>query len=222
MTRLRGGSAGPVGRRAGRAAGSVVLALSFLAPLAAATAARADTVSDESRFVQRINEARVAAGLKPLVQRQVLVDSGRSWAEKMKAASVGAGSSDCLISHNPNLRTAVAAPWKKLGENVGCGDVDADALHEAFMNSQAHRANILDPQFDSVGIGIVMAGDTMFVTEQFMDLDDTAASSSDGTTSSSVPAALPLTRGSANVKAVSLAAMPTKRHVRSIRKTHHT
>lgn len=220
---MRGGSARPTARRAVRASGTVLVALAFVAPFAVMPAAHADSVSDEARFVQRINDARTAAGLKPLVQRQVLVDSGRSWAEKMKAASVGAGSSDCLISHNPNLRTAVAAPWKKLGENVGCGDVDADALHDAFMNSSAHKANIMDPQFDSVGIGIVMAGDTMFVTEQFMDLDESAGPSGDGS-ASPVPAALPLATGSANVKAVALSAIPAssaKRRLRNVRRSSH-
>jgi uncharacterized protein YkwD len=137
-----------------------------------ANAAQADTISDEAQFVKRINEARVAGGLKELTVHVALVDAGRGWATKMRDTSVAANVDDCLISHNPNLRTAVNAPWRKLGENVGCGDTDADTLHEAFMNSPKHKENIMDPTFDSVGIGIVMAGDTMFVTEQFMQIDN--------------------------------------------------
>lgn len=137
-----------------------------------ADAAQADTISDEAQFVKRINEARVAGGLKVLTVHVALVDAGRGWATKMRDTSVAANVDDCLISHNPNLRTAVNAPWRKLGENVGCGDTDVDTLHEAFMNSPKHKENIMDPTFDSIGIGIVMAGDTMFVTEQFMQLDN--------------------------------------------------
>jgi Cysteine-rich secretory protein family len=157
--------------------------------LFSAEMAHADTISDEAQFVKRINEARVAGGLKELAVHVALVDAGRGWATKMRDTSVAAGVDDCLISHNPNLRTAVNAPWRKLGENVGCGDTDADALHEAFMNSPKHRENIMDPTFDSVGIGIVMAGDTMFVTEQFMQIDQKALNAA---TNPAVPNALAL------------------------------
>jgi uncharacterized protein YkwD len=166
-------------------------------------AAHADTISDEAQFVKRINEARVAGGLKELTVHVALVDAGRGWATKMRDTSVAANVDDCLISHNPNLRTAVNAPWRKLGENVGCGDTDADTLHEAFMNSPKHRENIMDPTFDSVGIGIVMAGDTMFVTEQFMQIDQKALSNG---ANPAVPNALAL-KGP-NVAGVSQVAAP--------------
>ncbi len=40
------------------------------------------------------------------------------------------------------------------------------------MASPAHYRNIVDPTFDSIGIGIAYDGDVMYVTEQFMDLRD--------------------------------------------------
>lgn len=163
-----------------RRARSVFLSLALVCTAASTTLraapAHADTVSDENRFVELINAARVAGGLQPLTVHPALIASGRSWATKMRAASIAAGTTGCLISHNPDLRTAVAASWRKLGENVGCGDVDADYLHQKFMDSPAHKANIMDPEFDSIGIGIVMTDDGIrFVTEQFMDIDDRAS-----------------------------------------------
>ena len=168
-----------------------------------ASPARADTISDEAQFVKRINEARVAAGLKELTVHVALIEAGRGWATKMRDTSVAANVDDCLISHNPNLRTAVNAPWRKLGENVGCGDTDVDTLHEAFMNSPKHRENIMDPTFDSVGIGIVTAGDTMFVTEQFMQIDQKAVNNA---ANRAVPNALALK--SPNVAGISQVAAP--------------
>lgn len=41
-----------------------------------------------------------------------------------------------------------------------------DGLHIAFMNSPGHRANVLG-DYDKAGIGVVMSGSTMFVTEIF-------------------------------------------------------
>jgi hypothetical protein len=39
-----------------------------------------------------------------------------------------------------------------VGENVGMGG-SASSIHQAFMNSAPHRANILDHDFTQVGIG---------------------------------------------------------------------
>lgn len=181
-----------------------------------AEVAHADTISDEAQFVKRINAARVAGGLKELTVHVALVDAGRSWATKMRDTSVAANVDDCLISHNPNLRTAVNAPWRKLGENVGCGDTDADTLHEAFMNSPKHRDNIMDPTFDSIGIGIVMTGETMFVTEQFMQVDQKAASNA---TNPAVPNALALKQPNvAGISQVAAPATPKTRAVKPVKK----
>ncbi len=131
--------------------------------------------TDEAEFVYLINLDRSAAGLTPLNFHPELLVAARRWATSMRDTS--AGFTDCLISHNPNLRTAVNAPWRRLGENVGCGNVTVASLHGAFMNSPSHRANIMSANFDSIGIGIAMSADaqTIFVTEQFMELDTTTA-----------------------------------------------
>ena len=135
--------------------------------------ARADTVSDEARYVELINQSRASEGLKPLAVHPALVDAARTWANSMQSAWDPAANDICQISHNPNLRNAVNANWQKLGENVGCGDVNVDELEQKFMESPKHRANIMDPAFDTIGIGIVMKGDVMFVTQQFMQLRST-------------------------------------------------
>lgn len=185
--------------RMSAAAALLVLGVGVISP------AQADTVSDEAVFVKEINKARTDAGLKPLAVHNALINAGRSWAEKMKAASLAAGAVDengfpkCLISHNPNLRNAVDAPWLKLGENVGCGDVTPELLHQAFMESPKHRANILDPDFDSIGIGIVEVDGVIFVTEQFMKLDSQV-------TDGAIPAALAIKtkKPTANVQGAAL------------------
>lgn len=179
-------------RRRSRALGiTLMLVATCAASAVRAAPAHADSLSAENRFVELINASRVAGGLPVLSVHPALIASGRTWANKMLAASSAAGGSGCLISHNPELRTAVAASWRKLGENVGCGDVDVDVLHQKFMDSPAHKANIMDPEFDSIGIGVVYdSTGMMWVTEQFMDLDDRAQQTT--TTAPSVPNALAL------------------------------
>ncbi len=52
------------------------------------------------------------------------------------------------------------------GENVGKGTSVA-AAHSHFMNSSDHRAAILNPKFNSVGVGAACSGGTLYVTEDF-------------------------------------------------------
>ena len=58
------------------------------------------------------------------------------------------------LYHNPQL-TSDVKNWRWVGENVGYGP-DALTVHVAFMNSPAHKANILDRDYTEVGIGAVV------------------------------------------------------------------
>jgi hypothetical protein len=51
-------------------------------------------------------------------------------------------------------------------ENIALGGSLAE-IHLRLMQSPPHRANILNPSFDSVGIGIVHEGELIYVTEDF-------------------------------------------------------
>ena len=42
-----------------------------------------------------------------------------------------------------------------------------EAIAAEFMSSPKHRANILDSDMDSVGIGVVERGGELFVVEDF-------------------------------------------------------
>ena len=53
-----------------------------------------------------------------------------------------------------------------MGENVGYGP-DAVRVHVAFMNSPAHKANILDRDYTEVGIGAVLRNGRVWVAEVF-------------------------------------------------------
>ncbi len=156
----------------GKIVGVVGIAVSFIlvAPSAFAQVATAEQVADEAKFVELINGERARAGLPSLRVVPELVALGRSWSNEMMA--LDPGSDPCGVVHNPGLGAKVTAPWQRLGENVGCGNVDVATLHARFVASPGHYRNIVDPAFDSVGIGITYDGDVMYVTEQFMDLRD--------------------------------------------------
>ena len=60
--------------------------------------------------------------------------------------------------------------FKKNGENVARSDSFlAELIHEGFMKSPGHRENILDPEFDEVGIGIALSEKKVYyVTQDFL------------------------------------------------------
>ncbi len=154
---------------------AVAVSLTVGSPPASAEVPGTDQVSDEAKFVDLINAERAKVGLAALRVAPELVGVGREWSNEMIARA--GGSERCGVLHNPDFVAKVTADWQRLGENVGCGNVAVSALHDLFVASPAHYRNIVDPTFDSIGIGVAYDGDVMYVTEQFMDLRNVAARS---------------------------------------------
>ena len=138
--------------------------------------------SDLERQMQElINEERAALGLDPLQLELNLNEASEDhslWMlEEDKFSHTGEGGS------NPGDRMEDAGfvfsgSWT-WGENVayqsergqpGYSD-DVEDLHDALMNSPGHRANILNPNFDYVGIGIEVGDyngfEAVMVTQTF-------------------------------------------------------
>jgi len=113
----------------------------------------------EGDFVARTNALRASRGLPGLSVNGTLAAKARDWAEHM--AAVGA------ISHS-NLSDGAPPEWQRLGENVGRGP-SVDAIHNALVASPEHYANLTDPGFQSIGVGVVNANGTYYVSEVFME-----------------------------------------------------
>lgn len=140
--------------------------VALAAPAAEATrlVASSPSPAEESQFVGRINSLRASKGLSQLAVSGELVGVARNWTERMVQAG--------QISHNPNLGSQVGGNWTKLGENVGVG-YDVDGLMQAFIDSSAHYANLVDPAWTHVGVGVVFGPDgRMYTTHNFMALEE--------------------------------------------------
>lgn len=131
-----------------------IVAIATLAGLGRAAGANP---SAEAEFVSRINDLRASKGLGALTPNDALTTVARAWAARM--AEAGA------ISHNGNVGNELSG-WKMLGENVGVGP-DVASLHQAFVDSPKHYENLVEPAFTLVGIGIVEANGSLWVTEVF-------------------------------------------------------
>ena len=53
---------------------------------------------------------------------------------------------------------AAGVSYMTCGENVAMGQTSASAVMTAWMNSDGHRANILNPAYTHIGVGLAMPG----------------------------------------------------------------
>ena len=114
----------------------------------------------ESQFTSQINSLRASKGLSQLAVSGELTSVARGWTDQMVQAG--------QISHNPSLGSSVGGAWTKLGENVGVG-YDVSGLMQAFINSPAHYRNLVDPDWNWVGVGVTVAADgRIYTTHNFM------------------------------------------------------
>jgi uncharacterized protein YkwD len=113
----------------------------------------------ERGFTRKINAARRAAGRTGLRLDPELSRAARKHTMEMSGRN--------SLHHTPSkvLKKRVTN-WNWLGENVGVGST-VSSLHTAFMNSPAHRDNILFGRFRHVGVGVRKARGRMWVTVLF-------------------------------------------------------
>jgi uncharacterized protein YkwD len=98
------------------------------------------------------NEHRAAAGLAPLTVN--LAINAAAEGHSQYQASIN------TMTHgaNPGARiTAAGFSWGAWGENVAAGQSSCALVVAAWMNSPGHRANILNPTFTHIGLGVATA-----------------------------------------------------------------
>jgi uncharacterized protein YkwD len=122
------------------------------------------TVAEQYLFAAA-NEARANQGLAPLRFDPVLAEAALSHAREMASHNA--------ISHQfdgePELgvRAAnVGAHFSEIAENVGEAPT-SPIIHDLWMHSPHHRANLLDPNVDSIGIAIVSRNNQLYAVEDF-------------------------------------------------------
>ncbi len=138
----------------------------LLLMLAASAFAQSHLAPDaEQEIVRLVNRERQQRGLASLVMDERLVQAARKHSERMAAT----GEVEHQIGNEPKLtqRLGVTAiRYDASGENVAFA-ADAARAHTALMHSPGHRANILDAQYNSIGIGVVRTQQGIYVTQDF-------------------------------------------------------
>ncbi|MGI8951122.1 MAG: CvpA family protein [Chitinophagaceae bacterium] len=110
----------------------------------------------EAKMLQLVNDERTKRGLKPLVFDSALTEVARAHSADMLAR--GYFSHYTPEGKDPFDRMKEAGiKYTSAGENLALAPTLSIA-HDGLMNSPGHRANILNPAFGRVGIGILDGG----------------------------------------------------------------
>ena len=120
----------------------------------------------EEQLLALANQSRRQAGAPPLT-----MDAGLSQAARMHAqAMLEARRLSHQFDGEPSLPQRLAATTQlqleQEGENVAV-DYDAERGHEHLMLSPPHRANLLNPAYNVVGLGVVRNGDRLYIVQDF-------------------------------------------------------
>lgn len=133
---------------------ALVMVAQLLAPSVGGVAGAQDgwTISadDEAAYVASINAARADEGLSPLVVDPNMTAAARDWSIWMVEHN--------SLQHAEEIATGAPTDWMKVGENVGRGPA-VPVVWDAFLASPAHKANVLDPVYSLVGVGVVRTAD---------------------------------------------------------------
>lgn len=136
----------------------------FLLSMLCAYAAPAQNVS-EQYLVAAANHDRAEAGLEPVRTDRLLEQAALAHANAMAAHGE--------ISHQfpgePDLAAragAAGARFSLITENVAEAPTSLK-IHDLWMKSAGHRANLLDPAVDSVGIAVVSVRGQLYAVEDF-------------------------------------------------------
>lgn len=105
----------------------------------------------QNEFLRRVNNERVKAGLKPVQ----LGDSNHNSAAQECAEEIATVNSH--VRPNGTKWYTVLSEYgvtdAAAGENAAWGSVSPEEVVNAWMNSEGHRANILDPEARAMGVG---------------------------------------------------------------------
>jgi hypothetical protein len=119
----------------------------------------------ENEIVTLINQERAQRGMGPVRIDDRLTRAARLHTELM----IEKHELSHRLIDEPVLSARLAdtgVDFEVAGENVAY-DATAPHAHDEFMHSPGHKANILNPKFNAVGLGVMHSGNLIWVTEDF-------------------------------------------------------
>lgn len=112
-----------------------------------------------------VNEERAKAGCSPVTTSTSLTALAQDFSEDMAARDFF-GHTD-PDGATPWDRAAAAGVQGLGGENIARGQADAQAVMDAWMDSEGHRANILNCDYKTLGVGVHLGSGGPWWTQDF-------------------------------------------------------
>jgi hypothetical protein len=133
--------------------------------IAAVAQANADIQPDAEQLMALANRARSEAGAPPLRWDPALAEAALKHTDRMVAEGPIAHRypGELELSERAGL---TGAHFDLVEENIAIGPTPA-AIHDAWMHSEGHRDNMLNPEVDRVGIAVVASRGVLYATADF-------------------------------------------------------
>ncbi|MFF5640227.1 CAP domain-containing protein [[Kitasatospora] papulosa] len=121
--------------------------------------------SAQAAVLALVNQERAKVGCSPVTTSAPLTALAQDFSEDMAAR-------DFFGHTDPDGAT----PWDRAsaagvqglgGENIARGQADAQAVMDAWMNSEGHRANILNCDYKTLGVGVHLGSGGPWWTQDF-------------------------------------------------------
>jgi uncharacterized protein YkwD len=140
---------------------AALLVVALMMGLVPATVANAGEPNYSWRMFKATNQSRLRHGLPRLERNKE--SSLVAWHHSRRMAE----RNDLFHSTNVSNYLTGVGRWRSWGENIGYTPGEIDGLQRAFMNSPAHRANVLSRSFRHVAVGAYKQGGKIWVTVFF-------------------------------------------------------
>lgn len=103
-----------------------------------------------SQVAKLVNEERAKAGLSPLTVHNGAVNAAQTRAKEIEQSFSHTRPNGSSFS---TALTAAGVNYRSSGENIAYGQRSPEQVMQTWMNSSGHRANILNSNFTSIGVG---------------------------------------------------------------------
>lgn len=128
----------------------------LLVPLGAGSVEAAD--DPVTRVIALTNAERQKAGLAPLAEQANLMNAAGSYAGVLASGTCFAHTCGPVPNFSDRATQAGYSNWSALAENIAAGQRSPEAVVQAWMESPGHRANILNPRYTEIGVGLATGG----------------------------------------------------------------
>lgn len=112
----------------------------------------------EAEVLRLVNIERQKGGLAPLVADGLLTSVAQKKSEDMAKNNYFSHTSPTYGSPFDMMKS-FGVKYNTAAENIARGQLTAQSVMNAWMNSSGHKANIMNPSFKKIGIGMVESND---------------------------------------------------------------